>query len=151
MWIPNLFPPRKDLLVGKGIQSTVYPSKHASALGKWARDCFQEVSGQIHLGKIHSSLFCQFGSEGAQRHTRAPLPTDCWQEVNGSDVTVTWTCCLPRRRCIKLTFKKICLFSLPTFVWLADFESAGPPGKLQSGRLVSRAPSEVRGTLLHMV
>lgn len=61
MWITNLSPPRQGLCMEKGIQLTARPSKHASALGKWARVCFQEDSGWAHLGKIPVLSFVSLG------------------------------------------------------------------------------------------
>jgi hypothetical protein len=61
MWITNLSPPRQGPCMEKGIQLTACPSKHATALGKWARVYFQEDSGWVHLGKIPVLSFVSLG------------------------------------------------------------------------------------------
>lgn len=43
MWITNLPPPREAPCIEKGIYLTACPSKHASALRKWARVSFRRI------------------------------------------------------------------------------------------------------------
>lgn len=81
---------------------------------------FSEDSGWCTLRRGPWFSLVVSAGRAPSQPTWVAFSTDCWQEIDYSNVTGTQTCSLPSRRYIELTFRKYaCCLRLRLFCWQA--------------------------------